>query len=70
MDLFVIIAQVVKDLLGSLNPFRLFNSDYRLAFREHWHRSGILLRVGYVLGVIGLIVLVWVVCLGVWHVWK
>ena len=70
MDLIVIIAQVVKDLLGSLNPFRLVNSGYRIAFREHWHRSGVILRAGYVLGLVGLIVLIWVACLGAWRVWQ
>lgn len=58
MDLFVTIIQIVKDLLGSLNPFRLFRRDYRGSFWEVWRQEPLVFRIGYVLGAIGLLVLI------------
>lgn len=58
MDLLVTIVQIVKDLLGSLNPFRLFRPDYRGSFRKVWRREPFVFLIGYVLGTIGLLVLV------------
>lgn len=67
MDLIVIIVQVIKDLLGNVNPFRLLNSGYRAAVREHWSRSRLIHRIGYVLGIIGATVLALVALLGIWQ---
>lgn len=58
MDLLVTIVQIVKDLLGSLNPFRLFRRDYRGSFWEVWRQEPLVFRVGYVVGTIGLLVLI------------
>jgi len=58
MDLLVTIVQIVKDLLGSLNPFRLFKRDYRGSFREIWRQEPFVFRIGYVLGAVGLLLLI------------
>lgn len=70
VDLLVIIAQLIKDLLGSLNPLRLFKRDYRASFREIWKRESIVLKLGYVVGIVGLLVLVGVLVLFAWHFYK
>ena len=57
MDLLVTIVQIVKDLLGSLNPFRLFERDYRASFRDLWREEPRVFRIGYVLGILGLLAL-------------
>ena len=67
MDLLVTIAQIVKDLLGSLNPIRLFKRDYRASFRDLWWQEPRVFRIGYVLGIFGLLVLLALVALAVWR---
>jgi hypothetical protein len=67
MDLLVTIVQIVKDLLGSLNPFRLFKGDYRASFRDLWRQEPRVFRIGYVLGILGLLVLLALVALVVWR---
>ena len=67
MDLLITIVQIVKDLLGSLNPFRLFKRDYRASFRDLWQQEPRVFRIGYVLGILGLLVLLAVVALAVWR---
>ena len=67
MELLVSIVQIVKDLLGSLNPFRLFNRDYRVWFRDVWQEERLLFRIGYVLGAFGLVVLLALVMLAIWR---
>lgn len=52
MDLLVILLQVVKDLLGNLNPLKLFSRDYRRRFGSIWNEEGLIFRLGYVVGVI------------------
>ena len=66
MDLLVTIIQIVKDLLGSINPFRLFGRDYRSSFRDLWRQASRVFRIGYVLGILGLLVLLGLVALAVW----
>ena len=58
MDLLVTIVQIVKDLLGSLNPLRLFKRDYRGSFREVWRQEPLVFRIGYILGTVGLLLLI------------
>jgi hypothetical protein len=70
VDLLVIIAQLVKDLLGSLNPLRLFKRNYRASFREVWKHESIVLKLGYVVGIIGLLVLIGVLVLFAWQGYK
>jgi len=67
MDLLVTIVQIVKDLLGSLNPFRLLGPDYRVSFRNLWRQESRIFRVGYVLGALGLLVLLGLVALLAWQ---
>jgi hypothetical protein len=67
MDLLVVIAQLVKDLLGNLNPFRLFRRDYRASFHDLWERESRVARAGYVLGTVGLLILLAVVAFAVWQ---
>jgi hypothetical protein len=67
MDLLVTIVQIVKDLLGNLNPFRLFRRDYRASFRALWQQEPRVFRVGYALGVLGLLVLLALVLLVFWR---
>ena len=55
MELLAIIAQVLKDLLGSLNPFRLISPPYRRQFVDLWKEEGWVFRIGYVIGGILLI---------------
>ena len=57
MDLLITIVQIVKDLLGSLNPFRLFKRDYRASFRDLRRQQPRVFRIGYVLGMLCLLVL-------------
>jgi hypothetical protein len=52
MDLLVTIVQITKDLLGSLNPLRLFRRDYRITFHNLWKQGSLVSRVGYVLGIL------------------
>ncbi len=58
MDLLVTIIQIVKDLLGSVNPLRLFRRDYRDSFWKVWGQEPLVFRIGYVLGAISLFVLI------------
>lgn len=58
MDLLVTIIQIAKDLLGSLNPFRLFKRDYRSSFLKVWRQEPLVFRIGYVLGAVGLLLLI------------
>lgn len=67
MDLLVTVVQIVKDLLGNLNPFRLFRRDYRASFRDLWRQEPRVFRIGYVLGVVGLLVLLALVLLAFWR---
>lgn len=67
MDLLVTIVQIVKDLLGSLNPFRLLGSDYRASFRNLWQQESWTFRAGYVLGILGLLVLLGALALVAWR---
>ena len=67
MELLVSIVQIVKDLLGSLNPLRLFNRDYRLWFRDVWQEERLIFRIGYVLGAFGLVVLLALLMLAIWR---
>ena len=57
MGLFITIVLIVKDLLGSLNPFRLFKRDYRASFRDLRRQQPRVFRFGYVLGMLYLLVL-------------
>jgi hypothetical protein len=66
MDLIAIVVQVLKDLLGPLNPLLLFRSEYRARFCAVWREEGLVFRVGYVLGVLGLAALVSVAGLWLW----
>lgn len=66
MDLLVTIIQIVKDLLGSLNPLRLFGRDYRAAFRNLWRQESHVFRIGFFLGLLGLLILLGLVALTVW----
>lgn len=67
MDLLVTIVQIVKDLLGSLNPLRLFKGDYRASFRDLWRQESRVFRIGYVLGIFGLLVLLALIALAIWR---
>lgn len=67
MDLLFTIVQIVKDLLGSLNPFRLLSQNYRVSFRNLWRQESWTIRVGYVLGVLGLLVLFGLVASFAWR---
>jgi hypothetical protein len=67
MDLLVTIVQIVKDLLGSLNPLRLFSRDYRASFRGVWQREPRVFRVGYVLGALGLLALLALAAFLLWR---
>jgi hypothetical protein len=67
MELLVSIVQIVKDLLGSLNPLRLFNRDYRAWFRDVWQEERLVFRIGYVLGAFGLLALLALVALAIWR---
>ena len=67
MELLVSIVQIVKDLLGSLNPLRLFRRDYRVWFRNLWQEEPLVFRIGYVLGAFGLLVLLALVALAIWR---
>ena len=67
MELLISIVQIVKDLLGSLNPLRLFRRDYRVWFRSLWHEESLIFRIGYVLGAFGLLVLLALVALAIWR---
>jgi len=66
MDLLVTIVQIVKDLLGSLNLFRLFERDYRASFRDLWREESRVFRIGYVIGILGLLALLALVALLIW----
>lgn len=57
MDLLVSVIQIVKDLLGALNPFRLVRRGSRTRFLEVWKHEPMVFRIGYVLGSIGLLAL-------------
>ena len=57
MGLLITIVQIVKDLLGSLNPVRLFKRDYRASFRDLWRQEPRVFRIAYVLGMLCLLVL-------------
>ena len=50
MDLLVVVIQIIKNLLGSLNPFRLFRRDYRATLLNVWKQGSLVSRVGYVPG--------------------
>ena len=67
MELLVSIVQIVKDLIGSLNPLRLFNRDYRASFRDLWQQEPLVFRIGYVLGGLGLLA---VLALAVFTLWR
>ena len=58
LELLVTIVQIVKDLLGSLNPVRLLGKAYRSSFRQTWREEPVVFRIGYVVGTLGLIVLI------------
>lgn len=70
MDLFIVIAQLVKDLLGSLNPLRLFRHGYRVSFREVWNRESLVLKIGYVVGTVGLLTLIAVLLFAAWRIYN
>lgn len=70
MDLLVIIVQLVHDLLGSLNPLRLFRRVYRSSFREIWKRESLVLKVGYVVGTVGFLSLIAVLLFAAWQGYK
>jgi len=70
MDLLVVIAQLVKDLLGSLNPLRLFKHEYRASFCEVWKRESLVLKIGYVVGAVGLLALIALLLFAAWHGYK
>ena len=57
MDILVIIIQIIRDLLGSLNPLRLLGPKYRDSFRSLWRQESKIFRIGYFLGIIGLLLL-------------
>jgi hypothetical protein len=67
MDLLVTIVQIVKDLLGSLKPLRLVSTDYRTSFRNLWRQESRIFRVGYVMGALGLLILLGLVALLAWR---
>ena len=55
------------NLLGSLNPLRLFKRDYRASFRGVWQQEPRVFRIGYVLGAIVLMILF---ALAVFVLWR
>lgn len=57
MELLVIILQIIKDLLGNLNPFRLISQPYRRQFLNLWRKERWVFRIGYIIGSILLIVI-------------
>ena len=67
MDLLVTIVQISKDLLGSLNPLRLFRRDYRASFRQVWQPESRVFRIGYVLGALGLLALLALAAFVLWR---
>lgn len=58
MELFVIVAQLVKDLLGDLNPFRLLNRKYRNQAATTLKSEPPIIKLGYAVGITLLLVLV------------
>ncbi len=67
MDLLISIIQIIKDLLGDLNPFRLVKRDYRASFRKLWLQEPRVFRIGYVLGALGLVALLGLLMFAVWR---
>jgi uncharacterized membrane protein len=67
MELLVTIVQIVKDLLGSFNPARLFSRGYRASFHDLWRRESRIFRIGYVLGALGLLALLAILVLVLWR---
>jgi hypothetical protein len=67
MDLLVVIAQLIKDLLGNLNPLRLFRRSYRASVRDLWRQEPRVFRLGYVLGTLGLIAVLALVGFVLWR---
>jgi len=61
-----VVLQGLLDLLGTLNPFKLLKADYRASFRAVWKQVPTVFRVGYVLGILGVIVLIAVLVLAIW----
>lgn len=57
MDLLAIIVQVVKDLLGNLNPFKLVSQSYRRQIVDLWQKEGWVFKIGYVIGGVLLVLL-------------
>ena len=66
MDLLVTVVQIIKDLLGGLNPFHLFKRDYQAPFFNLWLQESRVFRIGYALGVLGLLVLLGLLAFAAW----
>lgn len=66
MEFLAIVVQILRDLLDNLNPFKLLKADYRASFRAVWKQEPAVFRMGYVLGIIGMVVLIAVLVLGIW----
>ncbi len=70
MDYIVIILQIIRDLLGRLNPFKLLKTDYLASFREIWKQEAVVFRIGYLLGILGVIILIVVLVFMFWKASK
>lgn len=66
MEFLVIVVQILRDLLGNLNPFKLLKADYRASFRAVWEQEPAVFRMGYVLGILGVVALIAVLVLAIW----
>ena len=53
MDLFVIITGLLRDLLGTLNPFSwLRSAGYRKEFAADWRDAKLIQRIAFIFGVV------------------
>ena len=57
MELLAIILQIIKDLLGNLNPLRLISQSYRRQFLNLLQQERWVFSIGYIIGSIFLIVI-------------
>jgi hypothetical protein len=52
MDFLIIIVQVIRDLLSSLNPFKIFGKDQANSFRSTWKTESKLSHIAFIIGVL------------------
>lgn len=70
LELIVVIADGVHDMLRGLNPLSLLNKEKRAAFRAGWQAESTVSKIGFVVGTLLFFLLVGTLLFAAWLGWS